>query len=651
MVQIITSGQINVPALTTDDAYISVVAPPNFITGVPTDVVGMVGTASWGPKNTPVHLGSGLDATQQFGQMSSVSVNDVHDLATDLYLTFGQSTSQATLEAYAVRVSDGTDTAATGTITVGAAATPETATIAGSLTVGDVLHLTATSSAISGSPVSVTYITRAGDTPTSMGAGLAAAVNANAALAAVGVYAVAATGVVTLYWPAALSPTITWSESVTGTASETITLASGSGGAGGVAITALYTGVLGNLCTAVVSAGTQANTWNVTLIPPVGLSEVYTNLPSAGFSQALVSAINNGQSAARGPSNSFSAAWVAPGVGAPAAGTTTFANGTDGRSGVTTATLLGSGTTTPATGLYALGDLNPAVGIVWCCGLTDTAAAATILQFCQSYGATGLIPFASGQTVSSAITLANNTGVADPSIMFQKDWIYFYDTINAIQRLVPSSPVIGGTWATLGPAQSPGNKPVNLVIGTERNNPQTGNQQYSVSEIGQLESAGITLITNPIPRGRVFGIRHGQTSSLVAATKPAEYWRMTMYLARSAGNFIGSYVNELQSQSAQDPLRAGFNLQSNQFLNSLTGKPNPQIDNFLVTCKFSSLPNAQPGLGMNTPSSVAQHYMFALWQVTYLSNVRFFVLSLQGGTTVVEVSGSLTQQQATLQPN
>jgi uncharacterized protein len=649
MVQIITSGQINIPALTTDDAYISVVAPPNFITGVPTDVIGCVGTASWGPKNTPVHMGSGLDATQQFGQMSAASLGDVHDLATDLYAAFGQSTSQATLEGYAVRVSDGTDTAALGTISVASAATPETATVSGSLTVGDVLKLTATSSAISGSPVTVSYIARAADTTTTMAAGLAAAVNANTALAAVGVYATSSSAVATLYWPAALSPTITWSQSVTGTATETITLASGSGGTGGVTVTALYTGVLGNLCTAIVTAGTQSNTWNVTLVPPVGLSEVYTNLPSAGFSQALVSAINNGQSAARGPSNSFSAAWVAPGVGAPSAGTTTFSGGTDGRTGVTTAILLGSGTTTPATGLYALGDLNPAVGIVWICGLTDTAAVATQLAFNQSYGCSSITSFASGQTVTSAITLANNTGVADPSVLFTKDWVYFYDTINAIQRLIPASPFIGGTWATLGPAQSPGNKPVNLVIGTERNNPQTGNQQYSVSEIGQLESAGITLVTNPIPRGRVFGIRHGQTSSLVAATKPAEYWRMTMYLARSAGDFIGSYVDELQSQSSSDPLRAGFNLQSNQFLNSLVGAN--QIDNFLVTCKFSSSPSAQPGLGMNTPGSVAQHYLFALWQVTYLSSVRFFVLSLQGGTTVVEVSGSLTQQQATLQPN
>lgn len=648
MVQIITSGaSLNVPALNADDAYIQVVAPPNFITGVPTDVIGVVGTASWGPVGVPTHLGSGNDAVQQFGQMSAASLTDPHDLATDLYLAFAQSQSQATLEGWGVRVTDGTDTPATSTILVGASAAAATATISGSLTVGDGLQLIATSSAITGSPITITYTTRAGDTLTSMAAGLVTLVNANAALSAAGVYATSALGVVTLYWPASLSPTITWTRNVTGGATETITIGSGSSGQGGVTISTLFTGVLGNQSAATIAAGASSNTWNVTLTPPTGVSEVYVGLPTAGFARALAAAINIGQNAARGPSNNFSAVFNAPGVGAPTAGSSTFAGGTDGRNGVTVATMLGSATTSPPTGIFALGNLNPAVGIVWGAGLTDTVSPATILTFNQSFGATSMCSLASGLTVSAAVTAANSTGVADPSVLFVKDWIYFFDTINGVQRLVPESPVVGGMWATLGPWQSPGNKPVNLVIGTERNNPQTGNQPYTVSDIALLEQAGILTITNPIPRGAVFGVRHGQSSSLAAATKPAEYWRLTMYLARSAAGFLGQYVDEEQSQSPNDPIRAAVALQSNQFLKLLQSAG--QIDNFLVTCTFSTSPSAQPGLGMNTPQSVAQHYLYVLWQVTYLSSVRFFILSLQGGTTVVEVAGQLTQQQATLQ--
>lgn len=646
MVQIITSGSTNIAALQADDAYIQVVAPPNFITGVPTDVVGMVGTASWGPVNIPVHLGSGNDAVQNFGPMSAASITDVHDLATDLFVCFAQSSSQATLEAWATRVTDGTDTAASTTIAVAATATPATATIAGSLTFGDGLQLIATSSAISGSPVTITYTTKAGDTPTSEAVGLVALLNSTPALQAAGVFASNLAGVITIFWPSTLSPTIVWTKNITGAATETITIGATTPSVGGVTVTSLFTGVLGNQALMTIVAGTGTNTWNVTLQPPTGLAEIFFGLPTTGFAQALVNAINLGQNPQRGPSNSFKATIQLPAVGAPTAGVANFSGGTDGRAGVITANLIGNVSASPPTGYFSLGNLIPPVGISWLCGVTDSAAPASQLTFNQSFGATSLCPLATGLTTAQAIAAANATGVADPSIAFVKDWVYFYDTINGIQRLIAPSPFIGGMWATRGPQESPGNKPVNLVLGTERNNPQLGNLPYSISDIGQMEQAGILLITNPIPRGQVFGCRHGQSSSLSGATKPMEYWRMTMYLARSASTFIGSYVDELQSQQADDPLRSAFKLQSNQFLKLLRGAG--QIDNFLVTCAFSSSPSAQPGLGMNTPASIAQHYMFALWQVTYLSSVRFFVLSLQGGTTVVEVAGQLLQQQATV---
>lgn len=645
MVQIITSGNINIAALQADDAYIQVVAPPNFVTGVPTDVIGLVGTASYGPVGVPIHMGSGNDAVQNFGPMSAVSVTDTHDLATDLFMAFGQSSSQATLEGWATRITDGTDTPSATTIAVAATATPATATLTGTLTFADGLQLIATSTAIAGSPVTVTYTTRAGDTLTTMAAGLVALINSTPALTAVGVFASNVAGLITIFWPSTVSPNIVWTRNVTGAGTEVITIGTTTPSVGGVTVTSLFTGTLGNQSTMTIAAGTATGSWTVTLSPPTGLSEIFFGLPTVGFAQALTNAINLGQSPQRGPSNSFRATIALPAVGAPTAGVANFTGGTDGRSGVTTAMMIGNVSLSPPTGVFSLGNLNPPVGIVWLCGVTDSAAPASLLTFNQTFGATSLCPLATGLTVAGAISAANATGVADPSIGFIKDWVYFYDTINGIQRLIAPSPVIGGMWATRGPQESPGNKPVSLVLGTERNNPQTGNQPYALSDIGQMEQAGILLITNPIPRGQIFGCRHGQSSSLVGSTKPLEYWRMTMYLARSASTFIGSYVDELQSQRPNDPLRAAFKLQSNQFLKLLRGLG--QIDNFLVTCAFSSSPSAQPGLGMNTPASIAQHYMFALWQVTYLSSVRFFILSLQGGTTVVEVAGQLTQQQAT----
>lgn len=647
MVQIVTTGSLQVPALQTDDAYIQIVAPPNFITGVPTDVIGMVGTASWGPVGVPVHLGSGNDAVQQFGAMSAASLTDPYDLPTDLFLAFAQTSSQATLEGWATRVSDGTDTPAVNTLAVAPSSPTTIVTITGALTVGDTLQMIATSTALSGSPVTVTYPCKSTDTIALMAAGLVTVINANLVLSAAGVWASATANVVSIFWPTTISPTIVWTSHATGTGSEILTVTTTTAGQGSVTISALFTGVLGNQSQCIVAQGAIPGTWNVTLVPPTGIAELYLSLPTAGFARALASAINMGQGATRGPSNNYTATVQTPAVGAPTAGITTFTGGTDGRAGVTTATLIGSVTASPPTGVFSLGNLSPPVGIVWLTGCTDPVSPASLLTFNQSFGASALCPLPSNLTVAAAITAANATGVADPSICFQKDFIYFFDTVNGVQRLVPSSAVIGGMWATLGPQQSPGNKPVNLVLGTIRNNPQVGNLPYNVSDIGQLETAGIFTITKPIPRGSIFGCRHGQSSSLYGATKPAEYWRMTMYLARSAASFIGDYVDEEQSQSPNDPIRAAVKLQSNQFLKLLQGAG--QIDNFLVTCAFSTSPTAQPGLGMNTPASVAQHYLFMLWQVTYLSSIRFFVLSLQGGTTVVEVAGQLTQQQATLQ--
>lgn len=648
MAQIITAGTLSIPSLQADDAYIQIVAPPNFITGVPTDVFGVVGTASWGPVNVPQHLGSGQQAVINFGQISAASLTDPFDLATDLYLAFGQASSQAVAEAWAVRVSDGTDTAGTATISAANSATPSVATITGNLTVGDVLQLTATSSALSGSPITVNYTAKAGDTTTTMATGLAAAVNANTVLPAAGVFASAATNAVTLYWPTTVSPTIVWTRNVTGSATETITITPGSPAAGGVTLTDIYTGVLGNQTTCKIAVSTAApNTFDVTITPPVGLPEVYRSIPLAQFWRSLATFINAGQGSVRGASATVTAALVNPAVGAPTPGVYLFAGGTDGRAGVTTATLIGSQTASPPTGLWSLSGLNPAVGVVWLAGCTDAVnAPASILAFNLQSGTSSAFSLPSGLSVAGAISAQQSAASPDASMIFLKDWIYFFDTINNQQRLVPSSPVFAGKWATLGPEQSPGNKPVNLVIGTERNNPITGNLPYTVSDIAQLEGAGIITITNPIPRGRVFGMRHGLSSSLQAVTAPAEYWRMTMYLARSAASFMGQYVDELQSQQLDDPLRAGFKLQSNNFLQILKGAR--QIDNFLVTCNLDTSQNALPGLGVNTPQSIAQHYLFALWQVTYLSSVRFFILSLQGGTTVVEVAGQLTQSQATL---
>lgn len=99
------------------------------------------------------------------------------------------------------------------------------ATIGGTVTVGDVLTLTAHDTLLSGGQESVSYTVKTGDTTTTIAAGLAAAVNADANLSAVGI--VAYVNGTALSLSTATGNTTTFTESVSTGATETIALAAG----------------------------------------------------------------------------------------------------------------------------------------------------------------------------------------------------------------------------------------------------------------------------------------------------------------------------------------------------------------------------------------------------------------------------------------
>ncbi len=631
MATIIPAGQFNPASLQVSGFYVQIINPPSYIRGVPTDVVGAVGTASWGPVNQAVHCGSGQDGVMAFGPVTAAALTDPYDLPSDINIAFLQASSQASLEGWFVRVTDGTDVAASTALAGAATAVSETATIGGTFASGDTLALTATGS-FTGSPVTVTYTTTATDTASSSAVALAALVNGNAALTAANVVALVAGDIISLYTPSGL--TVTWTDAVTpATGGPTITLGAGTASTAGATLNAIYTGSGGNSAKVTIAAGTQTNTFSVALVPPFGgTSEIYYNLPAAGFWKALANALANGISPARGPSHiaRVAAGTVNNAVGTPTTGTFTLSGGTDGRAGVVTATLIGSDTAQPRTGMYALRNLNPGVGIVWIAGLTDPTAAPSVLAFGTSESCSTLFPFASGTTTAAAVAAVATNGLADPSFNYVKDWVYWFDTANKQQRLSPPTAFIGGTWATYAPQNSPDNKPVNGVLGTERNNPVTGNLPYTLSEIGQLQAAGIAIVTNPINAGTFWGIWGGRSTSADPATQPSEYWRMTTYLARSIAGFGGKYVGQLQSQQPADPLRRKLRTELNNFFNGL----GDQIDGFTVLAELSTAANAKPGYGINTPSSIAQHYLYAMCVVRYLSSVWYFIMSLQGGTTV-----------------
>jgi phage tail sheath protein FI len=125
---IVQSGSLNTTALVVPDLYVQVVPPQNLLlNGVPTNVVGLVGTASWGPVNQPVVIGSMADYARSFGSIQSRK----YDMGTQV-ATAVQQGAQAFR---CVRVTDGTDMAATYALFYAAGAYPVmlTARYSGSL--------------------------------------------------------------------------------------------------------------------------------------------------------------------------------------------------------------------------------------------------------------------------------------------------------------------------------------------------------------------------------------------------------------------------------------------------------------------------------------------------------------------------------------
>src|ERR1700761_8752494 len=107
---IVQQGQVNTNALLVPDLIVQVVPPSwTLLNGVPTNVLGIVGTAIWGPVNSPTIASGVTDASLQFGAMQPRK----YDLNTAVAAASLQGGNAALR---LVRVTDGTDVAASATL-------------------------------------------------------------------------------------------------------------------------------------------------------------------------------------------------------------------------------------------------------------------------------------------------------------------------------------------------------------------------------------------------------------------------------------------------------------------------------------------------------------------------------------------------------
>ena len=102
---IVQQGDINTTALVVPDLYVQIVPPQNLVlNGVPTDIVGVVGSASWGPTGQPVIAATMADYAQAFGPIMARK----YDMGTQV----ATAVQQGAQNFRCVRVTDGTDAAA-----------------------------------------------------------------------------------------------------------------------------------------------------------------------------------------------------------------------------------------------------------------------------------------------------------------------------------------------------------------------------------------------------------------------------------------------------------------------------------------------------------------------------------------------------------
>lgn len=645
------ANQLNLAGLMAPGLYVEVVQPPPVIQGIATNGYGLVGVASWGPVNSPYGIGSAQAAAMSVGP---VTVRQ-RDLATALAVafSFGQNNNVV------VRVTDGTDTAATSALKDGSSVTG--ATLTGFYT--GILGNTLTAALSAGTKpntfkcqVSLPGVlseaydnlgvgVQVGSTTAGTGYTSVPNVAVSAPQTSGGTQAIVQASLV------ALSATVGAAGSgyVTG---DKITLQNGvvftvTASSGAITALALYnagsitSGAIPTNPQAIVSTtgvGTGA-TVNVTY----GLGALQILQSGSGYTSAtatitggggsggaytlgvgcwanLVSAINNGQSGVRGPSQ-LVVATIGTSSSTPALATYTFAGGTDGAAGVSDATMIGTNGY-PATGMYALQKAN-----VLTMNLVDHQTSSqwsTIATFGQQNGIFGAGQGSPGQSIATVSSNLATAGV--DNYCFKElvgDWVYWQDTVNNVQRLLGPATFWAPLRASLIPSQSTLNKPINGIIGTQRSSQSI---QYSNAEALAATQGRVDYLANPSPGGNYFAFQTDMNTSSYAATNSEAYTTMTNFLALSfAANFGGVVGNPQTTNLRQQVNDAITGFLMNLWLQNMIGNVNnPTAVPFFVQTNAANNPSSEVALGV----------MQTTVEVTYLSIVRVFAISLQGGGSV-----------------
>lgn len=505
---VVQLGQVNTTSLVVPDVVVQIVPPQqNYVNGVATNILGLVGTASWGPVNSPTIIGDIKQYVATFGNIQPRK----YDMGTAAWAAILNGASNMRC----VRVTDGSDMAASATI-------------------------------------------------------------------------------------------------------------GGASSGGGITIASKYTGSLGNGIAAMLAPGTASGSWRVTITLPGLVPEMFDNI-AAGLSgnavwQAMATAINNGISGLRGPSQIVvGTAGTSP--AAPTATTATLTGGSDGAGGVGAGQLIGADGILRS-GMYALRATGTSVAM-----LVDCDAATSWppqVAYGLSEGSYMVMVTPAGDTIGNAVTAKASAGIDSyaAKLLFG-DWAYFNDTVNGQIRLISPQGFVAGRLSALSPAQSSLNKPLVGIVATQKAN---ANSVYSSADLQTLAQAGIDLVANPCPGGAYFGARLGRNTSSNQVINGDNYPRLTNYIAYTLNTAMGLYIGRLQSNSLRNQAMGTINafLAAMQQQGMIGDVSNPAKQPFSVQLNSAN----------NPPARVALGYMQVDVRITYLSVVTVLLINVEGGQSV-----------------
>lgn len=569
---IFAQGSLNVTSLLVPDLYIQIVPPSQLaLNGIPSNMVGLVGTAQWGPVNMPVSCASMGDYARSFGNIQ----NRTYDMGTYAAIITQQGGNNMTC----VRATDGTDAAASVAI-----ASNITFTAKYTGTLGNQVSVTLQPGAKTGTWRAIVGVP-----------GFVPEVFDNV-------------GALTPPVTAVVHPAVSASASVTLNAAVTGIV---------VGMPVSGTGIVGTPTVITVTDSTHivlsaVQTLTDTTVLTFGAS-------NAQIWAALASAINNGQNVLR---NASSYVTAAAGVGTTAPTSTQYvlSGGTDG-AGVTASNLIGDGN---ITGMYALA--GSGLAFLGVCDVTDVTQFSTVDGFAVAQSGYAIQAMASGQTVAAGVTAKRTAGVDSyNSKIMLGDWCFWNDPVNQLVRLVSPAAFMLGRLSNLSPEQSSLNKAIHGIAGTQKSGFGSLNAFYSTADLNSLELNGIDVITNP-GAGQIaeWTARFGHNSSTNITIHLDNYTTLTNFVAKTLEGGLGFYIGRPITRRLFGDITATLT----QFLQNLTGAgmlvtPDGSIP-YGVVCNISNNPPSQTNLGI----------VQADVQAVFPSILEKFLVNLQGGNTV-----------------